>query len=51
MASDPFYDRLSELGPALLGLVLFCAVVAPAGLLAFAWSIRRARREGSLTHF
>lgn len=42
---------LDQLGPSLLGLALFCAVCAPAGLVCFAWSLRRARRDGSLTHF
>jgi ABC-2 type transport system permease protein len=42
---------LTELGPSLVGLAAFCAVAAPAGLLAFGWTLRRARRDGSLTHF
>jgi ABC-2 type transport system permease protein len=40
-----------EIGPSLLGLGCFCAVSVPAGLLAFGWSLRRARRDGSLTHY
>jgi ABC-2 type transport system permease protein len=42
---------LGELAGPLLGLGLFCAVAAPLGLLAFSCTLRRARRDGSLTHF
>lgn len=42
---------VQELGTPLLGLALFCAVSLPLGLAAFAWTIRRARRDGSLTHY
>jgi len=42
---------IEELGAPLVGLALFCVVSVPLGLAAFAWSIRRARRDGSLTHF
>ncbi len=42
---------VEELGSSLAGLALFCAVSVPLGLAAFAWTIRRARRDGSLTHY
>jgi ABC-2 type transport system permease protein len=42
---------LVDLAQPLLGLVLFCAVSVPLGLAAFAWTLRRTRRDGSLTHF
>ncbi len=41
----------SELAPELTGLALFCAVMAPLGLYAFARAVRRARVDGSLSHF
>jgi ABC-2 type transport system permease protein len=42
---------LRTLGPALLGLGIFCAVALPAGLLGFTWALRRTRRDGSLSHY
>jgi ABC-2 type transport system permease protein len=42
---------LGELGPALVGLGIFCAVAAPVGLLAFSSALRRTRRDGSLSHY
>jgi ABC-2 type transport system permease protein len=40
-----------ELAPSLFGLGLFCALFLPTGLLFFSWTLKRARRDGSLTHF
>ncbi len=40
-----------ELRSHLLGLALFCVVAAPLGLFAFSRAVRRARVDGSLTHF
>jgi ABC-2 type transport system permease protein len=37
--------------PDLLALAVFCAVLLPASLLAFRYAVRRARLEGSLTHY
>jgi ABC-2 type transport system permease protein len=42
---------LQELRSSLLGLALFCATSAPLGLLAFGWTLKRARQDGSLNHF
>jgi len=42
---------VTELAPALAGLAAFCAIFAPLGLLTFGWTLKRARRDGSLTHF
>ncbi|MDF1563711.1 MAG: ABC transporter permease [Deltaproteobacteria bacterium] len=46
---------LGQAGPALpralLLLALFCVVLLPVALVAFTLAVRRARREGSLTHF
>lgn len=41
----------STLAPDLLVLVAFCAVLFPLSLVAFRYSVERARLEGSLTHF
>ena len=41
----------SDLAGELLGLTAFCAVAAPVGLYAFSRAVRRARVDGSLTHF
>jgi len=45
------HATLGELARPLGGLALFCAVSVPTGLLLFAWTLRRTRRDGSLTHF
>ncbi len=42
---------LGQLWPDLLVLAVFCAVLLPASLLAFRYAVRRARMEGSLTHY
>lgn len=42
---------VAELAPSLVGLTLFCAISVPLGLVAFGWTVRRARHDGSLTHF
>jgi ABC-2 type transport system permease protein len=42
---------LAELVRSLLWLGGFCALLAPLGLLAFAAALRRARVDGSLTHY
>lgn len=42
---------VAELAPALTNLAIFCAVGVPLGLLAFGWTLKRARRDGSLSHF
>jgi ABC-2 type transport system permease protein len=46
---------LGDGGAALMGalatLAIFAAVLVPLSLVTFAWAVRRARREGSLTHF
>jgi ABC-type multidrug transport system permease subunit len=42
---------LSALWRPTLGLMLFATVAAPAGLAAFVWAVRRARRDGSLNHY
>ncbi len=41
----------SELASQLMSLALFCALVAPLGILLFGWTLRRARMDGSLNHF
>jgi len=41
----------SDLAGELLGLAAFCAVTAPVGIFAFSRAVRRARVDGSLTHF
>lgn len=35
----------------IVGLLVFALVVAPLGLAAFVWAVRRARRDGSLSHY
>ena len=42
---------LAEVAPSLAALAAFAAVGAPAAWLAFRWAIRRAKDDGSLTHF
>ena len=42
---------VSELAAPLIGLGLFSAASVPLGLLFFSWTLRRARRDGSLTHY
>jgi ABC-2 type transport system permease protein len=42
---------LSSLGAPLARLALFAAVLLPVALLTFAWAVRRAKDDGSLTHF
>ncbi len=42
---------LQELATPLGSLSLFCVVSVPLGLWSFAWALRRARQDGSLTHF
>lgn len=42
---------LPELLPDSLALVIFSALLLPASLLAFRYAVRRAKREGSLTHY
>ncbi len=42
---------VEQLAPSLIGLSLFCAVFVPLGLLSFTLALRRARKDGSLTHF
>lgn len=44
-------DGGAPLHEALLTLMIFSAVLVPISLVAFAWAVRRARRDGSLTHF
>ncbi|PIE18004.1 MAG: hypothetical protein CSA65_06880 [Proteobacteria bacterium] len=41
----------SGLSRAVIGLSLFALVIAPLGLMAFVWAVRRARRDGSLSHY
>jgi ABC-2 type transport system permease protein len=43
-------DLASLVGP-LSRLALFAAVLLPVSLAAFAWAVRRAKDDGSLTHF
>lgn len=40
-----------ELAPDFLVLAAICAVLLPAGALFFNWALRRAKRDGSLTHY
>ena len=42
---------LGPLGRPLLALGIFAGVVSPLGLLSFVWAVRRARRDGSLSHY
>jgi ABC-2 type transport system permease protein len=42
---------ISELGRPLGALAILCAVLAPLGLVIFAAALRRARVDGSLTHY
>jgi len=41
----------AELAPSLLALGLFALVLTPAGLGLFVYGLRRARIDGSLTHY
>jgi ABC-2 type transport system permease protein len=41
----------AELGPSLGALALFSALAAPLGLALFVYALRRARRDGSLSHY
>lgn len=41
----------AALAPDLLALLIFCLVLFPLSLVAFRYSVERARLEGSLTHF
>jgi ABC-2 type transport system permease protein len=41
----------SELLPDILILLAFCIVLLPASLVAFRYAVRRARDDGSLTHY
>jgi ABC-2 type transport system permease protein len=42
---------LDELIPQLTALLIFAAVAVPLSALTFAWAVRRAKRDGSLTHY
>ncbi len=42
---------LAELAGPLADLSIFCLLALPAGALAFSFTLRRARRDGSLTHY
>ncbi len=42
---------LGDLGSTLLALALFGAILTPLGFLLFAFALRRARVDGSLTHY
>jgi ABC-2 type transport system permease protein len=41
----------SEVARSLVALAMFAALLSLAGLVSFAWALRRARVDGSLTHF
>jgi len=40
-----------ELAPDFIVLAAMCAVLVPCGALFFNWALRRAKRDGSLTHY
>jgi ABC-2 type transport system permease protein len=40
-----------EIAPQMLALAAFTALAWPVGLAAFAWALRRTRRDGSLSHY
>lgn len=42
---------LGELAPDLLILLALCAVLVPASFIFFSYAVRRAKREGTLTHY
>ena len=42
---------LRQLIPQVVALLIFAAIVLPLSALAFAWAVRRAKRDGSLTHY
>lgn len=42
---------LGDLVPQIVALVIFAAAVLPLSVLAFSWAVRRAKRDGSLTHY
>ena len=44
-------DSLSSLAPDFLKLAALCAALLPLSLLAFSAALRRARRDGSLSHY
>jgi ABC-2 type transport system permease protein len=40
-----------EIGPHLLYLLIFTAVIWPLGIAAFGWSLRRSQHDGTLGHY
>lgn len=42
---------LSEIGPELTALSIFCFVLLPISLRTLRYAVRRAKREGTLTHY
>jgi ABC-type multidrug transport system ATPase subunit/ABC-type multidrug transport system permease subunit len=44
-------EGLSEIAPDLIALALFCFVLLPISLRTLRYAVRRAKREGTLTHF
>jgi ABC-2 type transport system permease protein len=45
------HASLFDLSTSLSELVIFCMISVPLGLLFFSYALKRARRDGSLTHF
>jgi ABC-2 type transport system permease protein len=44
-------EPLSALATDVLPLMLFAAILLPLGLMAFRYAVKRAKIEGSLTHY